>query len=140
MKKLCFLLLFFFSTALSLYAAESENILLTEDIQRIEEKLKIINNNITYLKNEQVDYIEFTEKLDEAEKLYYDLKFSDQIKDVVITRKLLTSNLTELISLTQRRVAFVKRMELMYRLMVVMGMSIIIILLVYSIYMYSRRK
>jgi hypothetical protein len=139
-KFIILLILSVFFAGTSLFA---ENGLLKNninDISSIEKRFKAIDASMAYLKNKNVDINDIITLYTESESMFREVKYTSELKDYDMTLKFLSHRLSILEEKTLERVSLAKRMDLMYILMVGMGMVIIVGMSVYSIYMYSRRK
>jgi len=133
-------IMFVFFAGTSLFA---ENELLKNninDISSIEKRFKAIDTSMAYLKNKNVDINDIITLYTESESMFREVKYTSELKDYDMTLKFLSHRLAILEEKTLERVSLAKRMDLMYILMVGMGMVIIVGMSLYSIYMYSRRK
>jgi len=144
MKKFFFIpaiiLLFFICTGFSSQDNSAGNTLKPEDLVYFDEMLLISKNNIDFLNKEQIEADEIRTKYAEASNLYFALRHSADIKDPDLLKRYLTALTSELVNESGNRVDFVKRMNFLYWMMVGIGLLIIITLLVYSVYMYAKRK
>ncbi|MFA5517675.1 MAG: hypothetical protein WDA74_00315 [Spirochaetota bacterium] len=111
-----------------------------EELIHLEEMLSIAKVNIDFLNSEQIEADAIKEKYAEAENLFFALKYSHEIRDPELLKRYLSSTVDELVSESGDRVDFVNRMTFLYWMMVGIGLLIILTLLVYSVYMYAKRK
>lgn len=110
------------------------------DISPFEKRFKNINQSISYLKDNNIDYSDITAIYSEAESLLKDIKNNSDFKDYDMTIKFLSGKISILEEKTADRVSLAKRMNFLYIVMVSMGLGIIVVISLYSIYLYSRRK
>ncbi len=111
-----------------------------EEISNFEKRFREIDIHMNYLKEKMVEQEEIISMYAETERLFRELKTSPDISDLNMAREYLTSKLNILEETSKERVSYVRRMDFMYQAMVVMGMAIIIFMIIYSIYMFARRK
>lgn len=111
-----------------------------DELSEIEKRFKSIDETVVYLKNKNVDISDINAMYSDAENLFKELKYNAEIKDYYMTLKFLTEKLSVIEEKSSQRVTFARRMNVIYILMVVMGLSIVVIMGGYSIYMYLRRK
>jgi len=112
----------------------------TNEILSFEKRFKIIDDSVKYLKDNNIDSNDIISAYTEAEGLFRDIKTSAELKDYDMAVKLLSRELAVLEEKSSDRASLAKRMNLMYIIMVSMGIFIILLMSAYSIYMYSRRK
>lgn len=113
---------------------------ISNDIQSFEKRLKAVDESINYLKNKNIDINDILTEYAEAERLFREVKYTSELKDYDMTIRFLSQKTSFLEEKTLERVSLAKRMDLMYILMVSMGLIIILAMALYSIYKYSRRK
>ena len=111
-------------------------------ILSFEKRFKAVDESMLYLKNNNIDSNDIITLYTDAESLFREVKYTSELKekDYDLAMKFLSSKISVLEEKSTERVLFAKRMNLMYILMVAMGLTIIILMSFYSIYMYSRRK
>lgn len=128
--------------SLSLFGQDNiqSNSLNVDEILHFEEMLSVIKSNIAFLSEEQIETGDMKNRFSEAGNLFFSLKNSSDIKDFELMKKYLNTIISELAQESGDKVAFVKRMELLYWMMLSIGLVIVLMILVYSIFMYSRRK
>jgi len=133
-------LLFVFFTGTPLLSQNElpENV--ENDFSSIEKRFKTIDESINYLKTKNIDINDIITIYTEAESLFREVKYASELKDYDMSVRFLSHKISILEEKSTERVSLAKRMELMYILMVSMGVVIIVIMSSYSIYMYSRRK
>jgi hypothetical protein len=134
------LLLFICSGLSSQDNTSVRNPLTPEELIYFDEMLSIARNNINYLNREQIESDQIKKRYAEAENLFFALRHSEGIKDPDLLKRYLTTLTSELVNESGDRVDFVKRMNLLYWMMVSIGLMIIVTLIIYSIYMYAKRK
>ena len=142
LPSLLMLLLFNVSFAVTAEPVEQEQAqtFSPEDISAFEKKFKEIDVYIDYLKAKMVEHNDIISMYTEAERLFRDLKTSPDIKDIELSRQHLKLKLEILEEKAEQKVSYIKRMDFMYQAMLILGMTMIIFMVVYSIYMYARRK
>ena len=113
---------------------------ISNDIQSFEKRLKAVDESINYLKNKNIDINDILTEYAETERLFREVKYTSELKDYDMTIRFLSQKTSFLEEKTLERVSLAKRMDLMYILMVSMGLIIILAMALYSIYKYSRRK
>ena len=144
LRKLMFyglLFIFFMGTPLLSQTSQTEfpqNI--ENDFSSIEKKFKAIDESVNYLKTKNIDINDILTLYAEAESLFREVKYASELKDYDMSVRFLNHKISILEEKSLDRVSLAKRMDLMYILMVSMGVAIIVIMSLYSIYMYSRRK
>lgn len=111
-----------------------------EDSALIASKLSAAQNLVKSMIQDEIDTSDLIPLLKESEKTFYFLKSSPDIKDPVALKDMLLARLASLEVKAQERITLHKRMNLLYQIMVVSGMIVIIVMIIYSIYMFSRRK
>lgn len=140
LPSLLMLLLFNVSFAVTPEPVEQPLTFSPEDVSAFEKKFKEIDVYMDYLKAKMVEHNDIISMYTEAERLFRDLKTSPDIKDVELSRQHLKLKLEILEEKARQRVSYLKRMDFMYQSMLILGMIMIIFMVVYSIYMYARRK
>ena len=144
MKKILLLpaIILLFSICSGLHSQDSADVnpLKPEELIHLEEMLSIAKLNIDFLNREEIESGKLEERYAEAENLFFALKHSHDIKDPDLLKRYLTSTVDELINESGNRADFVRRMTLLYWMMVGIGLLIILTLLVYAVYMYAKRK
>lgn len=144
MKKILLLpaIILLFSICSGLHSQDSADVnpLKPEELIHLEEMLSIAKLNIDFLNREEIESGKLEERYAEAENLFFALKHSHEIKDPDLLKRYLTSTVDELINESGNRADFVRRMTLLYWMMVGIGLLIILTLLVYAVYMYAKRK
>ncbi len=144
MKKLFFIpsiiLILFICSGLSSQDNSVDSPLKPEELIYFDEMLSIAKNNIDFLNREQIDADEIKTRYAEASNLFFTLRNSQDLKDPDLLKRYLTVLTSDLVDESGDRVDFVKRMNLLYWMMVSIGMMIIITLLIYSVYMFAKRK
>ncbi len=111
-----------------------------EEIASFEKKFREIDGYMNFLKEKMVEHDDIILLYTDAERLFRDLKTSPDISDIKIAKEYLNTKIDILDNRAKQKVSYIKRMELMYQSMVIMGLGIIIYMSIYSIYMYIRRK
>lgn len=111
-----------------------------EDSALIASKLSVSQNMVKSMMQDDIETADLIPMLKEAEKIFDSLKTSTDIKDPVAVKDMLLAKLSALEIKAQDRIYLHKRMNLLYQIMVVSGMLLIIIMIAYSIYMFSKRK
>lgn len=111
-----------------------------EDSALIASKLSVSQNLVKYMMQNDIETADLIPMLKENEKIFDSLKSSTDIKDPFTVKDMLLLKLSILESRAQDRISLHRRMNLMYQIMVVSGMLLIVLMIVYSIYMYSKRK
>ena len=132
--------LFIFLTGIPLFSQAEQVRNNANDISTFEKRFKAVDESMKFLKNKNIDNNDLITLYTDTEALLRDIKYASEIKDYDLTVKFLSHKLSILEDKSLERVSLVKRMDLMYMLMVIMGMTIIIGMSIFSIYMYSRRK
>jgi len=140
-RKLMIFVFFFISfTGVSLY---SQNEIITSntiDFSEFEKKLKLIDEKMAYLKNNSIESNDIITLYKEADSLYQGLKNGGENRDSDQAQKFLSYKLSVLEEKSTERISFARSMDIIYILMTGMGLAIVIIMSIYSGYMYSRRK
>ncbi|HOP63293.1 MAG TPA: hypothetical protein PK358_07835 [Spirochaetota bacterium] len=136
------LLLFAFSIS---YGARSDEetqprIFSAEEISDFEKKFKEIDVYMEYFREKMVEHNDIIDVYTDAERLFRDLKTSPDIVDIELAREHLNTKLENLREKAEQRMSYIKRMDLMYQTMTILGLVIIVFMVVYSIYMFARRK
>ncbi|HPS56728.1 MAG TPA: hypothetical protein PK514_01355 [Spirochaetota bacterium] len=111
-----------------------------EDSALIASKLSVSQNLVKSMMQDEIEAADLIPMLKECEKIFDSLKSSTDIKDPFAVKDMLLAKLAALESKAQERIYLHKRMNLLYQIMVVSGMLIIVVMIVYSIYMFSKRK
>ncbi len=142
MKKVFLLPLLFISLSISAYSQDNkiETILHVDEILYFDEMLSVVKGNIAFLTEEQMETDNLKKVLSEAEGLFFRLRYLEDIKDPELMKRHLSTIVADLVKDSGERVAFVQRMDLLYWMMLSIGLFIVFMMLFYSIYMYSRRK
>lgn len=144
MKKIFLLpvIIFLFSIYSGLLSQDNTaiNSVKPEELIHLEEMLSIVKANIDFLTSEQIEVDAIKKRYAEAENLFFALKYSHEIRDPELLKRYLLSTADELVNESGDRVDFVKRMTFLYWMMVGFGLLLILTLLVYSVYMYAKRK
>lgn len=133
-------LLFVFFTGTPLLSQNELPQNLENDFSSIEKRFKTVDESINYLKTKNIDINDIITLYTEAESLFREVKYASELKDYDMSVRFLSHKISILEEKSLERVSLAKRMDLMYILMVSMGAAIIVIMSLYSIYMYSRRK
>jgi len=132
------LLFIFFAGTLLFSQSELNNN--ANDIILFEKRFKAVDESLNYLKSKNIDSNDIITIYAEAESLFREVKYASELKDYDMTIRFLSQKLLILEEKSLERVSLARRMDLMYILMVSMGIGVIIVMSLYSIYMYSRRK
>jgi hypothetical protein len=142
MKKVFLLPILIISLSISAYSQEHKagSTLLVDETLHFEEMFSVVKDNIAFLTEEQMETDNMKRLLSEAEGLFFRLKYLEDIKDPELMKRHLSTIVADLVQESGERVAFVQRMNLLYWMMLSIGLFIVFLMLVYSIYMYSRRK
>ncbi len=145
MKKLFALaLMFFFIGILSLYAAEEKKVIPAnfsgQDSALIAQKLSAAQSRMKQLIDNNIDCSDLMSRLAETQKKFDELKSSLEIKDPAASRDLLLASIESIEARAAERMLLNRRMDVIYQIMVILGMLAIVLMIVYSIYMYSKRK
>lgn len=111
-----------------------------EDSALIASKLSEAQNMIKTMMRSDIETSDLIPILKESEKIFDSLKSSPDIKDPFAVRDLLLAKIAILESRAQDRIELHRRMNLLYKVMVLSGMLVIVVLIIYSIYMYTKRK
>lgn len=111
-----------------------------EDIASFEKKFREIDVYMNFFKEKMVEHDDIILLYTEAERQFRDLKTSPDISDIKLAKEYLNTKIDILDNKAKQKVSYIKRMELMYQTMVIMGLGIIVYMSIYSIYMYIRRK
>lgn len=111
-----------------------------DELSSIEKRFKSIDESIVYLKKKNVDINDIITMYADAENMLKELKYNSELKDYYMTLRYLADKLSIIDEKTSERLTLAKRMNLIYILMVGMGLSIVLIMGLYSIYMYLGRK
>lgn len=143
-KKLLSLIILFLLFSFS-YAAELKDEPLAqtfsaEEIAAFEKKFKEIDVYMNYLKDKMVEHNDIITMYSDTERIFRDFKTSPDISDIVLAREFLNSKLDILEEKAKQKVSYTRRMDFMYQTMVILGLASIIYMVIYSIYMYVRRK
>lgn len=112
----------------------------TADISSFEKRFKAIDETVLYLKKHNIDISDITPIYSEAEALFREIRYPSSLKDYNMASKFLSEKLTIVEEKSSDKVSFSKSMNIIYILMLTMGCSIVIVMTIYSAYMYSRRK
>ena len=104
------------------------------------QKLSTAQGRVNSMVQRNIECSDLMSQLKEAEKIYESLKTSPDIKDPVVLKDLLLTRLSILDTEAQRRIATNSRMDLIYQTMIITGLVLIVLMIIYSIYMYSKRK
>jgi cell division protein FtsL len=141
MKKFMILLILFISFSGTALFSQNEFLKNYEgEISELESRFRNITESLDYLKKKNVDSNDIITMYTETESLFRELKLVSELKDYDIINRFLQHRLTALEEKTLERVSLAKRMDFIYIIMVTMGSVAIIVMSVYSVYMYSRRK
>ncbi len=111
-----------------------------EDSALIASRLSVSQNFVKSMMQDDIETADLIPELKEAEKIFDSLKSSTEIKDPAAVKDMLIAKLAILENRAQERINLHKRMNLLYQIMVISGMLIIVVMIIYSIYMYSQRK
>ncbi|HOK02323.1 MAG TPA: hypothetical protein PKX79_06685 [Spirochaetota bacterium] len=141
-----FILVFLLFLPFYAFSAKEENLNLAqktfsqEDIQLFENRFKDIKGHLDFFNDRAVEYNEILKLYTEADKLFRDFKTSPDVGDVALAKELLESKLSILEEKVRLKYVSIRKMEILYTTMVFSGLGIIIFMVIYSIYMYLRRK
>ena len=111
-----------------------------EEISSFEQKFREIDVYMEYFREKMVEHNDIIDVYTDAERLFRDLKTSPDISDIDLAREHLNAKLEILREKAEQRMSYIKRMDLMYQTMTILGLIIIVFMVVYSIYMFARRK
>ncbi len=111
-----------------------------EDSAMIASKISAAQNLVKSMMQDDIETADLIPILKETEKIFDSLKSSTDTGDPSAMKDLLLARLAGLENKAQDRIYLHKRMNLFYQIMVVSGMIVIVVLIVYSIYMFSKRK
>lgn len=111
-----------------------------EDSAMIASKISAAQNLVKSMMQDDIETADLIPILKETEKIFDSLKSSTDTGDPAAMKDLLLARLAGLENKAQDRIYLHKRMNLFYQIMVVFGMIVIVVLIVYSIYMFSKRK
>lgn len=142
MKNFFLFPLFIIVLSLPIYSQDYKagSTLLVDEILHYEEMISVVKDNIAFLNEEQIETDNMKRLLSEAEGLFFSLRYVEDIKDPELMKRHLSNIVADLVQASGERVAFVQRMNLLYWMMLSIGLFIVFLMLIYSIYMYSRRK
>ena len=111
-----------------------------EDSALIASKLSEAQNIVKTMMRNDIETSDLIPILKESENIFDSLKTSTDIKDPVAVKDMLLAKISILESRAQDRIYLHRRMNLLYKVMVISGMLVIVMLIVYAIYMYIKRK
>jgi ABC-type iron transport system FetAB ATPase subunit len=111
-----------------------------EEISAFDKKFKEIDVYMNFFREKMVEHDDIIKSYTDAERLFRDLKTSPDISDINLAREHLNTKIDNLEGKAKQKVSYIRRMDFMYQTMVILGLGIIIFMVVYSIYMYLRRK
>lgn len=111
-----------------------------EEISVFDKKFKEIDVYMNFFREKMVEHDDIIKSYTDAERLFRDLKTSPDISDINLAREHLNTKIDNLEGKAKQKVSYIRRMDFMYQTMVILGLAIIIFMVVYSIYMYLRRK
>lgn len=144
-KLLSIIILFFVISAGFLYAADPKmeyqpQTLSAEEISAFEKKFKEIDVYMSFFREKMVEHDDIIKAYTDAERLFRDLKTAPDISDINLAREHLDTKIEILEGKAKQKVSYIRRMDFMYQTMVILGLGIIVFMVIYSIYMYVRRK
>lgn len=146
-KRIFIIVMLFIAIAMSLFPAQNDENqetivfqLSADDSMVIAQQLASVQNNIKIMLDNGIECSDLIRSLKEAESVFENLKTSVEIKDPGASKDLLLLKISAVDSKARERVNMHKRMNLLYQIMVISGMCVIIMMILYSIYMYSKRK
>lgn len=106
----------------------------------LEKKFKSIDESIDYLRKRNVEVNDLVALSNEAAEMLKDIKTPGENKDYNTLTKFLSFKLTVLEEKINSRTSLAKSINIIYTLLSVFGISIVLIMVVFSVIMYSRRK
>ncbi len=145
-KKLLFMIILSLIVLLNFsYAVETKDEIQpqtfsAEEISAFDKKFKEIDVYMNFFREKMVEHDDIIKSYTDAERLFRDLKTSPDISDINLAREHLNTKIDNLEGKAKQKVSYIRRMDFMYQTMVILGLGIIIFMVVYSIYMYLRRK
>ncbi len=127
-------------TAAALYsqepAGENENV----DFSRIDSSRKQIDVHIKLLREKNIDLKKLPDQLQKFDNLVDEIKKTEDPAQKKRLAGLAELNGENLLRETKARVAYTRRLELLYLMMVSFGALVILSILGYSVFMYLRRN
>ncbi len=111
-----------------------------KSIGAIETGLRGIQGNIDFLVKNHADVEDIERRLDRTTRLFRQLLHVFSSVEIRSTKKIIELEITNLINESGSKVALTQRLNLLYILTVLFGISIIIAFLIYSIYMIYKRR
>jgi len=127
-------------TVMPVFPQDELTVKTANEILSFEQRFKAVDESMNYLKSKNIDSNDIISVYTDAESLFRELKYTSELKDYDMAVRFLSHKLSVLEEKSSDRVSLARRMDLMYILMVSMGIIIIVVMSLYSIYMYSRRK
>lgn len=111
-----------------------------DEIAAFEKKFREIDAYMKYFKEKMVEHDDIISMYTDTERLFRELKTSPDISDISLAREHLNTKLEILDTKAKQKVSYIRRMDFMYQTMVILGLAIIVFMVLYSIYMFVRRK
>lgn len=111
-----------------------------DEISAFEKKFREIDVYMKYFKEKMVEHDDIISMYTDTERLFRELKTSPDISDISLAREHLNTKLEILDTKAKQKVSYIRRMDFMYQTMVILGLAIIVFMVLYSIYMFVRRK
>lgn len=109
-------------------------------LTEIDRGFTTVRDNLAYLDEKQVEHLRLTERLENAEHLFRQLVHVFSSNEIKSTKDIIELEINNLITESNSRVTITKRLDFLYLTMTVIGLIIIMAILGYTIFMYSRRR
>lgn len=127
-------------TAGALYSQEPAGEKESVDFSRIESSRKQIDRHVKLLKEKDIEMKKFSAQLDRLDTLIEEIKKTEDVAQKKRLAGLAEISSENLLRETAARVAYTRRLELLYLMMVSFGALVILSILSYSVFMYLRRN
>jgi len=113
---------------------------IVKSISVIENDISSIQSNIDYLTKKNINISKFQKNLDRARHLFHQMVHVFSKEDIKSTKTIIELQLQNLKSESKQQVGFSKRLDIFYIMMVIFGLTIAILFVVYTMFMFIRRN
>ncbi len=113
---------------------------IVEDIKSIETSIDSIQENINFLEKKYADVSDIQERLDRTRHIFHQLVHVFSAEEMKTNKRILELEIENLERDSLTKVAMLKRLDIFYIIMAAFGLSVIVGISFYTIYMYSKRR
>lgn len=111
-----------------------------EAIGSVEKGIDQVDANIQFLGTQHANIESIQQRLEKTRSLFNELVHVFSKEDIKSTKKIVELEIQNLQTESQSKVALSKRLDLLYYIMLILGLAMILSFSVYTVYMYSQRR